>query len=139
MQESKTRPTGATASLGRTGFPHILTPTGGRLDIVTGQSQPGFNPLDLLYASLASCMAMSARIAAHRMGVHANIQEIHAKVSGEKATEGPSRIARIEIVFTIEGDIDATMKLALVHAAEEICTVGNTLAGNPTFDLRIAT
>ena len=67
MSETKTmtRPTGATATLGRTGFPHVTSTTGGTLDIVTGPSQPGFNPLDLLYASLAACLAMSARMARH--------------------------------------------------------------------------
>lgn len=139
MQQSKVRPTGATASLGRTGFPHIVTPTGGTLDIVTGPSQSGFNPLDLLYASLASCMAMSARIAAHRMGVQESIREIRVEASGQKADEGASRIARFDILFTIDGDIDAGTKLAIVHAAEEICTVSNTLAGDPALDLRLAT
>ena len=137
QQQPKIRPTGATASLGRTGFPHILTPTGGTLDIVTGPSQPGFNPLDLLYASLAACMAMSARIAAHRMGVHESIREIRVEASGEKADEGPSRIARIDILFTIDGDIDAETRMAIVHEAEEICTVSNTLSGNPSLALRL--
>lgn len=138
MQQSKVRPTGATASLGRTGFPHIATTTGGTLDIVTGPSQPGFNPLDLLYASVASCMAMSARIAAHRMGVHESIREIRVEASGQKADEGPSRIARFDILFTIDGDIDAQTRMAIVHDAEEICTVSNTLSGNPSLDLRLA-
>lgn len=137
MQQSKVRPTGATASLGRTGFPHIATTTGGTLDIVTGPSQPGFNPLDLLYASVASCMAMSARIAAHRMGVHESIREIRVEASGQKADEGPSRIARFDILFTIDGDIDAQTRMAIVHDAEEICTVSNTLSGNPSLDLRL--
>lgn len=138
MQQSKVRPTGAIASLGRTGFPHIVTPTSGTLDIVTGPSQPGFNPLDLLYASLASCMAMSARIAAHRMGVHESIREIRVEASGQKAGEGPSRIAGFDIVFTIDGDIDAQTRTAIVHDAEEICTVSNTLSGNPSLNLRLA-
>lgn len=137
MQQSKIRPTRATASLGRTGFPHLVTPTGGTLDIVTGPSQPGFNPLDLLYASLASCMAMSARIAAHRMGVHESIREIRVEASGQKADEGPSRIARFDILFTIDGDIDAETKLAIVHDAEQICTVSNTLGENPGLTLRL--
>lgn len=137
MQQSKVRQTGAAASLGRTGFPHIVTQTGGTLDIVTGPSQPGFNPLDLLYASLASCMAMSARIAAHRMGVHESIREICVETSGRKADEGPSRIAQFDILFTIDGDIDAETKLAIVHDAEQICTVSNTLGENPSLTLRL--
>lgn len=138
MHEPKTRATGATAQLGRTGFPHIVTPTGGALDIVTGASQPGFNPLDLLYASLAACIAMSARIAASRRGVLEHIRDIRAQVGGEKAAGEPSRIARFEIVLTIDGDLDAATKMALVHEAEEICTVSNTLGSAPVVDLRLA-
>ncbi len=137
MHEPKTRATGATAQLGRTGFPHIVTATGGTLDIVTGATQPGFNPLDLLYASLAACMVMSARIAASRRGVLGQIRDIRAQVSGEKAAGEPSRIARFEIVLTIDGDLDADTKMALVHEAEEICTVSNTLGSVPVLDMRL--
>lgn len=137
MHEPKTRATGATAQLGRTGFPHIVTPTGGTLDIVTGANQPGFNPLDLLYASLAACMAMSARIAASRRGVLGQIRDIRAEVSGEKADEEPSRVARLAVVLTIDGDIDAATKAAIVHEAEEICTISNTLGSSPVLDLHL--
>lgn len=137
MHEPKTRATGATAQLGRTGFPHIVTPTGGALDIVTGASQPGFNPLDLLYASLAACMAMSARIAASRRGVLGAIHDIRAEVNGEKAAEEPSRIARFVVVLTINSDIDAATKMAIAHEAEEICTVSNTLGSVPVLDMRL--
>lgn len=138
MHEPKTRATGATAQLGRTGFPHIVTPTGGTLDIVTGASQPGFNPLDLLYASLAACMAMSARIAASRRGVLGQIRDIRADVSGEKAAEEPSRIARFTVVLAIDGDIDAATKAAIAHEAEEICTVSNTLGSVPVLHMLLA-
>ena len=60
----KTRPTGATAKLGRIGQPAVTSVTGGELTVVSAPSQPGFNPLDLLYASLSACIVLSARIAA---------------------------------------------------------------------------
>lgn len=135
----RTRPTGATATLGRTGFPTITSATGGRLDIVTGPSQPGFNPLDLLYASLAACLTMSARIAASQMGVIENITEITVVVTGEKAKEGLSRVKEFAIAFTIRGDIDASTREAIAHAAEgEICTVSNTISGNPAFVMTVS-
>ncbi|MFD1326385.1 OsmC family protein [Mycoplana ramosa] len=130
----KARPTGATATLGRTGFPHVTSATGGTLDIVTGASQPGFNPLDLLYASLSACLTMSARMAASQMGVLVRLTEVAAVVTGEKAPEGPSRVQRFNIAFTIRGDIDAQTREAIARAAEdEICTVSNTIRGNPKF------
>ncbi|TIS71407.1 MAG: OsmC family peroxiredoxin, partial [Mesorhizobium sp.] len=62
----RTRATGACAVLPPGGLPAVTTPTGGTVDVVTAVSAPGFNPLDLLYASLAACMVLSARIAATR-------------------------------------------------------------------------
>lgn len=141
MQEVKvkTRPTGANAVLGRNGFPHITSVTGGEIDIVTGASQPGFNPLDLLYASLSACLVLSARIAASRMGVLDKIERITADVTGEKAHDGLSRVEKFNIVFKVEGDIDGETRSAIISAAEdEICTVSNTIRGNPEFVTTVA-
>lgn len=130
----RTRETGATAVVGRTGFPHVTSVTGGEIDIVTGPSQPGYGPLDLLYASLASCLVLSARIAASRYGVLDRLSEVSAKVTGEKAHDEPSRVATFNIVFDIRGDFDDAVRHAIVEAAEnEICTVSNTIRGNPEF------
>jgi uncharacterized OsmC-like protein len=130
----RTRPTGATAVLGRTGFPHVTSATKGEIDIVTGPSQPGFNPLDLLYSSLSACLVLSARIAASRMGLLDRITEIAADVTGEKAAEGLSRVAKFNIAFTIRGAIDEETRRTIAHAAEsEICTVSNTIRGDAEF------
>lgn len=135
----KARPVGATAVLGRQGFPQVTSATGGELAIVTGASQPGFNPLDLLYASLAACLAMSARIAAHELGVMDRISEITAAVSGDKAEDGPSRIGQFEIAFTIVGDLDDRTRQAIAERAEnEVCTVSNTIRSDPTFTTTVS-
>jgi uncharacterized OsmC-like protein len=135
----KIRLTGATAVLGRTGFPNITSATGGNLDIVTGAAQPGFNPLDLLYASLSACLVMSARIAASRFSVLDRLTEVTAQVPGEKAADEPSRIARFNIHLDIRGDFDEATRHAIAEAAEnEICTVSNTIRGNPAFLTTIA-
>ncbi|TCM57682.1 putative OsmC-like protein [Rhizobium sp. PP-F2F-G48] len=135
--KARIRPTGVTASVGRTGFPHLTSLTGGTLDIVTGASQPGFNPIDLLYASLSACLVLSARIAASRMGILGAITEIRAEVTGEKTKDEPSRIARFDVVFTFSGDLDAATRHRLADAAEEICTVSNTLRRDTAFDIRL--
>ncbi|WOS64845.1 OsmC family protein [Sinorhizobium fredii] len=135
----KTRQTGATALVGRTGFPQVASVTGGALDIVTGPSQPGFGPLDLLYASLASCLVLSARIAASRFGVLDRLVEVSATVTGEKAQDEPSRVERFNIEFVIRGDFDDAVRHAIAEAAEEdICTISNTLRGNPEFSSKIS-
>ena len=127
----RTRETGALAVMQPGGLPVVTTPTGGSVDVVTGVSAPGFNPLDLLYASLAACMVLSARIAATRLGVAAELGEVRAEVSGEKAKDEPSRVEKFNIRLDIAGDLDAATKQRIVEDAEAICTVSNTLRAAP--------
>ena len=127
----KTRPVGAEAVIARFGRPQVLSDTGGELDVVTGASEPGFNPLDLLFSSLAACLVISARIAASRLGLIAHFAEARAHVTGEKSPEEPFRIQRLRIDLTIAGDLDQTQKMQISRMAEEICTVSNTLKSPP--------
>lgn len=133
----KTRPTGATAVLARLGQPDVTTPTGGTLGVTTGASDPGFNPIDLLYSSLAACMVLSARIAASKLGVLDKFESATADVSGEKATTEPSRIETFHIALNIKGDFDEELRQSIGHLAEDICTVSNTLRGAVAFNLTV--
>ncbi|WP_188908484.1 OsmC family protein [Aureimonas endophytica] len=135
---SKIRPTGATASMGRSGFPQVVSATGGEITIKTGASEAGFNPLDLLYASLSACLAMSARIAAGQLGVSDRLTGVAVRVTGEKASEGLSRIARFAIDMEITGDFDTAIRDEIARLAEaEICTVSNTVNGGAEFVLAV--
>lgn len=134
----KLRPVGATAKVGRLGRPLISTVTGGALEIVTGVSEPGFNPIDLLYSSLAACLALSARIAVSRMGLLDSFESVLVEVSGEKSAQEPYRIVRFDIRMEIAGNFDEATRAAIAHAAEDICTVSNTLKGDADFALSIA-
>jgi uncharacterized OsmC-like protein len=137
--KGKARQTGATAVLGRGGLPHVTSATGGEIGVVTAPSQAGFNPLDLLYASLSACLVLSARMAASQLGVLDKLDEVTAEVTGEKAAEGVSRVETFSIAFTIKGDFDEATRQAIAHAAEdEICTVSNTIRGNPTFSTTVS-
>jgi len=127
----RTRTTGALAVLPPGGLPVVTTPTGGTLDVVTQVSAPGFNPLDLLYASLAACMVLSARIAATRLGVADRLGEVSADVGGEKAKDEPSRVETFTVKLEITGDLDAATKQRILADAEDICTVSNTLRSAP--------
>ena len=130
------RVTGATAVIVGTGKPRVTSDTNGEMDLATSVSEPGFNPLDLLYASLAACLVLSARMAAQRMGLADRLVRVSAHVGGEKAKDGLSRVARFDIDLTIDGDFDEANRQAIAEAAEnEICTVSNTIRGNPEFNL----
>ncbi|RVC57018.1 OsmC family peroxiredoxin, partial [Mesorhizobium sp. M2A.F.Ca.ET.046.02.1.1] len=118
----RTRNAGALAVMPLGGLPTITTPTGGMVDVVTQVSAPGFSPLDLLYASLAACMVLSARIAATRLGVADRLGEVRADVTGEKAKEEPSRVETFTVRLEITGDLDAATKKRILADAEDICT-----------------
>jgi len=126
----RTRNYGASAVLQRQGGPQVRSDTGGEIEVVSGVTTPGFSPVDLLHAALASCLAFSLRTAATRLGLAAALDEVQVHVTGEKALAGSSRVARFLIRFDISGSIDALQRQALIAAAEEICTVSNTLRGN---------
>lgn len=98
---------------------------------MTGATQPGFNPLDLLLASLAACMSMSARIAVRELGYTGKFEGVTVEVSGEKAGDEPSRFVAFKVVMAFGGALDADQRLAAAHRAEEICTVSNSLAVRP--------
>ncbi len=129
----KTRQTGATATLERGGKPAIISATGGELGVATRPSEPGFNPLDLLYASLSACLVLSARAAASELGMLDRFRSAHVEVTGEKTAEGPSRIARFHICFRVEGAFTDEEEHAIRQRAEAICTVSNTLRATPEF------
>lgn len=132
------RPTGATATMGRSGFPKVTSRTGGEIEIRTGASEAGFNPLDLIYASVSACLAMSARIAASKLGLLDRLEGVTVNVSGEKAPDEPSRIARFDILFDIRGAFDADTREEIARLAEEICTISNTIANQPVLSISLA-
>ena len=133
----KLRPVGARAAVGRLGRPAISTVTGGKLDVVTGVAEPGFNPIDLLYSSLAACLALSARIAASRLGLLERFNGVVVEVAGEKSAEEPYSIVRFDIGIAVSGDFDENSRNAIAHLAEDICTVSNTLKGDAEFAMSV--
>lgn len=135
MPDVKSRPIGATATLGKAGYPKLRSATGGELSIVTGPSQPGFNPIDLLMASLAACMSMSARIAARDLGHGEDFTSVAVAVTGEKSPDDASELGRLTVTLWFEGNLDGSQQRAIAHRAEDICTVSKSLAARP--DLRI--
>ena len=133
----KHRATGAAASVGRQGKATVESVTGGRLEIATAPSEAGFNPLDLVYASLAACLVLSGRIAASRLGLIDRLDQVRAEVAGEKAGDEPSRIERVFVSFAIDGDLDEQEKHKIAALAEEICTVSNTLRAPPDITVTV--
>jgi uncharacterized OsmC-like protein len=52
-------------------------------------------------------------------------------VTGHKAPEPPSRLAKIELGVTFDASLPLAEAQGLVEAAERLCTVTNTLTSEP--------
>ena len=133
----KKRPVGATAIVARHGHPKVTSRTGGQIDIVTGATEEGFNPLDLMFASLSACLVLSTRIAASRLDLIDRFDGATADVSGEKSADEPYRLERFAVTFTIAGDLTDAEKHRIVEMAEDICTISNTLRQPPVISVAL--
>lgn len=133
----KKRPIGAVAKVQRNGHPRVTSRTGGEIGVVTGASEEGFNPLDLMFASLSACLVLSARIAASKLSLLDRFDGASADVMGEKSSEEPYRIERFIVEITIDGDLTEEERRHIIHMAEDICTVSNTLKMPPVISLSI--
>jgi uncharacterized OsmC-like protein len=133
----KLRAVGATATLHRFGHAEIVSETGGQLDIAAGASEAGFSPLDLLFSSLASCLVLSARIAASRLGLIKHFSRAVVQVTGDKSHDEPFHMERFTVRIAVEGELTQQQKVQIIHLAEEICTVSNTLKNSTNLVLVI--
>lgn len=133
----KTRATGALARMDSRGPVTLQTETGGALEVVTSVADPGFNPLDLLYSSLAACLALSVKGAVVKLHLLDAYSGVSVHVSGEKAHEGVSRVAEISADIRIGGAFTDEERKAIVTLAKELCTVSNTLSYVP--EIRVST
>ncbi|MFD1744298.1 OsmC family protein [Rhizobium helianthi] len=133
----KHRETGATARLAARGRATLQTATGGELEVVTGVSEAGFNPLDLLYSSLAACLVLSIKGAVVKLQHLEKFHDVEVQISGEKAHEGPSRVESLKAAITIHGDFDDRQRHDIVALAKELCTVSNTLALSPSLAISV--
>lgn len=133
----KTRQTGATSVLGVRGRASLKTVTGGELEVVTGLSEPGFNPLDLLYSSLAACLVLSVKGAVIKLQLLEGFAGVEAVVTGEKAHDEPSRVGAISATLVISGDYSESQRHEIATLAKQLCTVSNTLALPPKITLEV--
>jgi uncharacterized OsmC-like protein len=135
----KVRQPAASASLGRTGDPTIRSAAGGELDMASGPFEPGFNVVELFYASVAAGLAMSARVAAGRLGVLADILEVTTHVHGERSGSDPARIERLHVRIDIKGDMEPDMRRNIVRQAEDMCLLSNTLLASTNVVVELQT
>lgn len=134
----KYRETGATATLAERGKATLTTPTGGALDVVTAVAEPGFNPVDLLCASLASCLVLSIKGAVVKLHMLEMFKGTEVSVVAIKAHDGPARVERLEAAVRIGGDFTETQRAEILALAKDLCTISNTLTQLPLVVVKVA-
>lgn len=101
------------------------------IDAVFSASAQGFTPLEIQAAALAACIAASIRIAARDLHV-GPLSAIDVEVEAVKAENAPSRLGSFHCIVGFSDDLDEDIKHRLVEAAEQICTISNTLRAGDT-------
>ncbi|MEO3389388.1 OsmC family protein [Mesorhizobium sp. CAU 1741] len=101
------------------------------IEAVFSPRAEGFTPLEIQAAALAACIAASVRIAARAADIGA-LGQIDVEVEAIKAEDEPSRLGRFEIVVHFSDPLDEAVQQRLIEAAEDICTISNTLRAGDT-------
>lgn len=98
----------------------------GRTTLVDGDSVEGPSPVQTLAFALASCMASDV-VYVLKKGRHA-LTGLRAHLVGERAQEDPHRLLRIDLRFTIEGDVPAEpIDRAIALSREKYCSVWHSM------------
>lgn len=135
----RVRQTGAAAYVTGQEKPVVRSLTNGEITLETSVSGEGFNAIDLLYASLSSCLAISARIAARKLTLHQRIKSYEIHVTGHKSAHEPYRILSFDTLFIFDSDLTKDEQLQLAEMAEAMCTVSNTLKASADVHFTTAT
>lgn len=85
----------------------------------------GLSPSDLILASLASCLAISIRMAARPMAIE--LGRLNVSASASKAPDLPNRFGRFDVDIRSELPVDPAQIDELLRRTKETCTVSNTL------------
>lgn len=122
-----TRPTTVSARLDNEGESVVEAKSGARMALAALARDEGMTPLELMDAALAGCLVLSARIAVRKFGWQERFRGVSVDVTHTKGEGEPSRVARFDCQFTIEGDFSKAEREQIIAEAHAVCTVGNTL------------
>jgi uncharacterized OsmC-like protein len=110
---------------------------GSEIRYPVSSSAPGFNPLELLAASLGICTAINLRKELGATAGGNNALPFEVVVDCVKAHDLPSRVERLELVVRLpEGMSEAAEAAGIVERAEAACTIANTLLASAEITTR---
>ena len=107
---------------------------GQSLDPMT-DSGSGLSPMQYLLLSAAGCMALSLRAAALDAGKP--LQSIRVTAAGTKPGASPSRLSHVELQVVLVPVLTPEEADALIAAAQQLCTVTNTIRDSAQFSVHI--
>jgi uncharacterized OsmC-like protein len=110
---------------------------GGEIRYAISPSAPGFNPLELLSASLGICTAINLRKELGALAGDGNASPFEVIIECVKAQDLPSRVERLEVVVRLPEGIAGAAAVGAVQRAEAACTIANTLLASPEITTRI--
>jgi len=87
------------------------------------------SPVEFLLIAVATCFALSVRAALAARKLPRPAFEV--VVSGERASDPPSRLKHIAVVAILRGNIPTAEAAAIAADAKLLCTVTNSLHGTP--------
>jgi len=93
----------------------------------TAPNRSGLNPKELLEAALGLCVSISMQKKLARDGVDYDASEIEIEIAASKAQGVTDRFTDFKVTLKLPDSLDEAYKQELIEAAEEVCTIGNTL------------
>jgi putative redox protein len=104
---------------------------------IDGDSRAGPSPVQLLAYALAGCMATDV-VHVLVKGRHP-LRALRAHLVGHRAQDDPHRFLRIELQFTVEGDVpSAAIERAISLSRDKYCSVWHSLRQDIGFEVTFA-
>ncbi len=100
---------------------------GDEIRYAVSSSASGFNPLELLSASLGVCTAITVRRELGALAGAAPAAPFEISVECVKAPDLPSRVERLDVVVHLPEDVAEQAAAGVVERAKAACTIANTL------------
>jgi uncharacterized OsmC-like protein len=109
---------------------------GGEIRFAVSPSAPGFNPLELLSASLGICTAINLRKELGALAEGGSSSPFEVAVDCVKAIDGPSHVESLNVVVRLPEGVAGRAAGGVVQRAEAACTIANTLLASTKITTR---
>jgi len=99
-----------------------------------GPNLSGLNPKELLEAALGLCVSISMQKKLAHDEIDYDASEIQIDVTVRKGKGVTDRFTDFKVTLKLPSSLDDAYKRELIEAAEEVCTIGNTLRNGASIE-----